>query len=66
MALNGGSIQSLPHASSPTYLLSKLSTLIYVIYFIPDTIRKGIVFAALYAIQMKMGKAEIGYWVEAL
>ena len=61
-----GFLESLPHASSSICLFSKLSTLIYVIYFIPDTIRKGIVFAALYAIQMKMGKAEIGYWVEAL
>ena len=63
---NTGSLESVPRALSSTCLFSKLSTLIYVIYLIPDAIRKGIVFAPLHAIQMKMGKAEVGYWVEAL
>ena len=47
---NTGSLESLPRASSSTCLLYKLSTLIYVIYLIPDANREGIVFAPLHAV----------------
>jgi hypothetical protein len=50
---NTGSLESLPSASSSTCLLYKLSTLIHVIYFIPDANRIGIIFAPLHTIQSK-------------